>query len=1009
MKSTGECSAVAERAKIFSTQEMNTMAEAELLAGVVDETERSPVWDEYGTNVQKIVLGNSPTGRNRDDPKLLALAELPARFPQLTDLYLWQISELSHLPELPPGLLRLEARDCPDLASVANLPAGLETLVIENCPRLDDLPIQQQTFEELLDLSVAGLPLAGDRINQLLAACPNLTRFDASSCQNLPQINAWPATLDRIDLNRCRNLTGLPAKWPRRLRRLGLRGCTRLGGFDPEADFPETIDYFDLAYAENFTELPRQRRTPRTLFLFQSGILMPPGSEHGRADDENVAQRTQAYFNDVRSFGQGEVRRCKLLILGNGEAGKTCLAGSLVTDQPQQHQPDSTHGVQFWDWYCYSTVGTAVRPIHLHLWDFGGQEIYHNTHRLFMSQGAVFVVVWKPEQDGKLAPESNSKFGYQDEWRPLKYWLDTIHLVCPHKPRVAIVCSHHATGSDELRARLRAEIGDEYFCSENIPCYFHDSYQNQGEKGKLVDWIKGEVGEVVRTQGTAVPAHWEIAQSMVSSWLPESEFGSHQLKQPRYNRLPRERFGELLHDCIIDHTAVDREGKFARLAEALNEGRFELTEDRLTRTLEFLTHSGWVYWNKDLFEGQVIIGQRWALNAIYTVLDRRQGSTIYEALCNSHGQFTRQDLANWVWGDDYDQKEQQLLISFMESVGVVFRLVSREESYWGEAVYKSFEHLPKSEDLNFQRHFDSLPDSAKHRDTIQSDKLHQGDWHALLKNLGESYGTDAQYAVDGFYLHNSKDEHTYWIQVEMAENKLGGRIEISVAGPAARERCATLAEHVTSFVPDRRGEPIRGGRSTALAAGEPPKKTQVFFSYSWDPKASAIPPGYEEPVDRLFNALQADPTIVAIRDKQAMAAGDSITRFMQRIKVADKVLVIHSDKYWKSAFCMHEFSMAVDAALNGRKSLHDILIMVSHLHSGIERSSEAYQTHWETLGDEKFHNMLNDVTSPDKLKKAAADMFANKIPQILGHLDINRKWTDETAEQIIDWVKTRCG
>ncbi|MDH3719045.1 MAG: hypothetical protein OES79_13085 [Planctomycetota bacterium] len=400
---------------------------------VIDETTQAPNWDEFGGDVQKIVLGTSPS-RQRGDPEFLSLSALPdnlaTRFPRLTHLYLWQIGQLEQLPELPAGLLCLEIRNCPDLVLLTNLPKHLETLVIENCAKLQDLPLGQGKFEKLTDLSVAGLPLSEETINRLLSASEHLTRFDASSCARLERISRWPAApLERIELNGCEKLKTLPAHWPHCLRRLGLRGCSRLSRI---VDFPASIDFVDLAYS-GLTALPDRRQSPRTLYLFESRVLMPPASEHGSGPEENVAHRTRAYFEDVELLGQGSVRRCKLLILGNGSSGKTCLAGSLVTGRPPQEKPESTHGVQFWDWHFETEVNAVMQPIHLHLWDFGGQEIYHNTHRLFISKGAVFLLVWNPNQDGKLAPFSNS--GYQDQWRPLRYWLDTIHASCPHTSR----------------------------------------------------------------------------------------------------------------------------------------------------------------------------------------------------------------------------------------------------------------------------------------------------------------------------------------------------------------------------------------------------------------------------------------------------------------------------------------------------------------------------------------------------------------------------------------------
>ena len=325
------------------------------------------------------------------------------------------------------------------------------------------------------------------------------------------------AEVERIELNGCVNLARLADRWPRKLRRLGLRGC---GAVKAVPDFPETLDYADLAGTASLLHLPARRGKLRTLFLRGSGVLVPPASEHGQDAQENVAQRTAEYFADVELVGEGNVKRCKVLVLGNGGAGKTCLSLAVVPGQdPREAQRlGSTHGVQFWDWDVTTEVGDYQAPVHVHLWDFGGQEIYHNTHRLFMSVGAVFVVVWHPEQDGKPGPAVGAEGDYEDEWRPLRYWLDFIHHACPHQPRIAVVCSHQAARKPELEARWRAAAGEKH--AAECQCYFVDSEARAGELGEFTDWLKREVGQVVATQGTAVPSYWELAQNLVSGWLP---------------------------------------------------------------------------------------------------------------------------------------------------------------------------------------------------------------------------------------------------------------------------------------------------------------------------------------------------------------------------------------------------------------------------------------------------------------------------------------------------------
>jgi hypothetical protein len=54
----------------------------------------------------------------------------------------------------------------------------------------------------------------------------------------------------------------------------------------------------------------------------------------------------------------------------------------------------STHGIQVSSLPLTTHVLDA--PVTLKIWDFGGQDIYHGTHALFLKPRAVFSVVWTP-------------------------------------------------------------------------------------------------------------------------------------------------------------------------------------------------------------------------------------------------------------------------------------------------------------------------------------------------------------------------------------------------------------------------------------------------------------------------------------------------------------------------------------------------------------------------------------------------------------------------------------
>lgn len=964
---------------------------------IIDCPNQLPDWGQWDPRVRKIVLGKL------DGEEKLALAALPedlaVRFPNLTHLYLWGIAELKALPELPPGLECLEARNCPDLERLPALPGTLETLDVEKCPALTGEPAFD-SFPVLDDLNLkgcAGLPESW--IRRLLPACPTLRKLDLSDCPQLIQIATWPRHLVDVRLDGCAGLKVLPIRWPVKLRRVGLRGAAKVSQLP---DFPATLDYIDLAKTESLQQLPAERGNPRTLFLHGSGVLMPPASEHGAKADENVAARTRAYFEDVALTGKGEVKRCKLLILGNGAAGKTCLSLALAPgqDPKQAEKMGSTHGIQFWDWDFEANTGAFMEPVHLHLWDFGGQEIYHNTHRLFMSKGAVFVVVWNPDQDGREAP--TAECGYEDEWRPLRYWLDLIHLACPHKPRIAIVCSHHPAKTDDLEARWKEQAGPEY--RDECRCFYVDSFNRAGELAALTKWLEDEVGRVVATQGTAVPAYWEIAQDLVEGWV--RRMGEDEAFAGDHNQLHPDRFREALYEAIEQAVANDPDGRYQQLLGAIESGEFELTDDRLRRTLGFLTHSGWVYWDPKLYEERVIVGQQWALDGIYTVLDRRAGSEIYRTLNRMDGRFTLKQLGEWAWdAKGYSRTDQELFLSFMKRCGLCFELRKGPDAWREEDISVSFEHLPTAKEVRLQRDFTSrrrdLPIAEK---TIAVPGMHKQHWQSFLIGAGNHYGKDAQYALDGFYLENEEGDKLLML-CHLEPSGLGGEIEFQVGSGDASARLKAAEEHIRGFLP---GVEATATGDPSQSLGKQREIQEIFVSYAWDPPAdpegNGIPPGYEAPVNAI-DAFLADKAAKLIRDKKYTGFGDNLKQFMEFGASRPHVIVVHSDKYWRSPYCIYELWMVVhELQKRPDRGLLSVVIPIEHLNSEIttEENLEAYLEHWRSYtGTPKLIGW-----SGQELRDYAVALLRSFSTDLAQHLNLNVRWL-KGEEQVMDALAKR--
>lgn len=96
----------------------------------------------------------------------------------------------------------------------------------------------------------------------------------------------------------------------------------------------------------------------------------------------------RAHLTDLE-VGAEEVGEAKLLVLGNGRVGKTQVCRRLRGLQYEENA-DSTHGITVTS--CPWTGAGDDQP--LNIWDFGGPDIYHGAHALFMKTRAVFLVAW---------------------------------------------------------------------------------------------------------------------------------------------------------------------------------------------------------------------------------------------------------------------------------------------------------------------------------------------------------------------------------------------------------------------------------------------------------------------------------------------------------------------------------------------------------------------------------------------------------------------------------------
>ncbi len=94
----------------------------------------------------------------------------------------------------------------------------------------------------------------------------------------------------------------------------------------------------------------------------------------------------------------------KVVLVGEGRVGKSCLALRMVKDQYEEL--DSTHGMRFWSMPTESPEPPQTRTRReLILWDLGGQSEYQLVHQLFLRDSTAALMVLEPGRGERALEE----------------------------------------------------------------------------------------------------------------------------------------------------------------------------------------------------------------------------------------------------------------------------------------------------------------------------------------------------------------------------------------------------------------------------------------------------------------------------------------------------------------------------------------------------------------------------------------------------------------------------
>ncbi|RCJ23846.1 hypothetical protein A6770_28940 [Nostoc minutum NIES-26] len=166
----------------------------------------------------------------------------------------------------------------------------------------------------------------------------------------------------------------------------------QLGG--KYAQYAEVLERHWLSQAEKLTEIPASRK-------------------------KKSEERENPYTHE-ELLETDRLYEAKLIIVGEGGAGKTTLAKKIQDPNYQLQQDENyTEDIDITQWKFLIENGKEFR---VNIWDFGGQEMYHATHQFFLTKRSLYVLVADTRKEDT----------------DFYYWLNIVELLSDNSPLLII-------------------------------------------------------------------------------------------------------------------------------------------------------------------------------------------------------------------------------------------------------------------------------------------------------------------------------------------------------------------------------------------------------------------------------------------------------------------------------------------------------------------------------------------------------------------------------------------
>ncbi|MCP5498232.1 MAG: leucine-rich repeat domain-containing protein, partial [Leptospiraceae bacterium] len=574
------------------------------------------------TNLRKLNLSFNSLER---------ISESIAKLSKLTDLDL-SMTGLNEIPESIchlPGLIKLDISSN-EITSIPNYIGKLKKLSVLNLEgnnvRSISNAIGNLTDLTELDISnnqVSSLPNSMRKLKNLkkLILSSNSIQ-DISSLSdlgNLEELSLWENQIKEIP----EGITSLKS-----LQDLNLSE-NRIEKIPDSIGNLQNLSYLNLS-ENQLTSIPTtigELTNLINLSLSKNNILFLPESilklenleSIGLNDNQlpldrselnaNAQELLEYYFEKIKQ--KESVYDYRVLILGESQAGKTRLIERLI--HKEFHEGQRTDGLETRTW-TISLPEDKKTTVRLNLWDFGGQEIYHSTHKFFLSENSLYMFLWDTNQGRK-------EYTFE-------YWLNIIESYGGDSPILFVI-----TKSDEKPMELNYhELQERYPQIQGF-------YKISSRTGQGIE----ELELAIRTLVSKNRPHWET-RKWEHNWL---QIKNELISNPNYK--------------------ISYENDYFPMCK-----KYNLSVEEAKSLIEFLRYTGHVLHFPDSkisnLKNSIILKREQIIAPIYKVLE-------IEEIKNRRGIVYKKDFYRIIQGDKTQTEFlSDLIIDIMCEFDLCFQL-----------------------------------------------------------------------------------------------------------------------------------------------------------------------------------------------------------------------------------------------------------------------------------------------------------------------------------------------